>query len=131
MSWAEFIKINDNLNSSINEQIREYTCQPLVMYNETTNGTISKNGIYKIVVCGGNGCASSSIMELSAGDTFTVTVSDTQNSITIKGNTLTATSTGTVTGGDVNYNVSTSNTEVIPMGNYQIKGKINILYLGG
>ena len=131
MSWAEFIKINDNLNSSINEQIREYTCQPLVMYNETTNGTISKNGIYKIVVCGGNGCASSSIMELSAGDTFTVTVSDTQNSITITGNTLTATSTGTATGGDVNYNVSNSGVYVIPMGDYKITGKINILYLGG
>ena len=131
MSWAEFIKINDNLNSSINEQIREYTCQPLVMYNETTNGTISKNGIYKIVVCGDNGCASSSIMELSAGDTFTITVSDTQNSITIKGNTLTATSTGTATGGDVNYNVSNSGVYVIPMGDYKITGKINILYLGG
>lgn len=131
MSWAEFIKINDNLNSSINEQIREYTCQPLVMYNETTNGTISKNGIYKIVVCGDNGCASSSIMKLSAGDTFTITVSDTQNSITIKGNTLTATSTGTATGGDVNYNVSNSGVYVIPMGDYKITGKINILYLGG
>ena len=83
------------------------------------------------MVCGDNGCASSSIMKLSTGDTFTVTVSDTQNAITINGNTLTATSTGTATGGDVNYNVSTSNTEVIPMGNYQIKGKINILYLGG
>ena len=101
------------------------------MYDSTTNGTINKNGIYKIVVCGGNGCASSSIMELSAGDAFTITVSDTQNSITINGNTLTATSTGTATGGDVNYNVSTSGVTVIPIGNYQRYGKINIMYLGG
>ena len=131
MSWAEFIKINDNTNLPINTQLINCTCQPIIMYDSTTNGTINKNGIYKIVVCGGNGCASSSIMELSAGDAFTITVSDTQNSITINGNTLTATSTGTATGGDVNYNVSTSGVTVIPIGNYQRYGKINIMYLGG
>lgn len=57
MSWAEVMKINDNVTKPLNEQIREARFLPIRIITATGTYTPEKTGLYKVICVGAGGNA--------------------------------------------------------------------------
>lgn len=55
MSWAEVMKINDNVTKPLNEQLRDLKFQPIRVITTTGTYTPEKTGLYKIICIGAGG----------------------------------------------------------------------------
>lgn len=127
MSWAEVMKINDNVKKPLNEQIREARFLPLGIITATGTYTPEKTGLYKVICVGAGGKATTSssgtvgaggaggvaikTLKLLSNTSYNVTVGTTA-SFAYEGTAITATSGsvnsaggsgGTGSGGDYNY----------------------------
>lgn len=131
MSWAETMKINNNVKKTLNEQMREARFLPLRIITATGTFTPEKTGIYKVicvgaggdgeattnagVAAGGGGGVAIKTLRLLSTTTYNVTVSSSTASFAYDSTALTATSGddgdssdgggagGTASGGDFNY----------------------------
>lgn len=129
MSWAETMKINNNVKKTLNEQMRDARFLPLRIITTTGSFTPEKTGIYKVICVGrgGNGRASSSNVAAGGGGgvaiktlrllsttAYDVSVNDAASSFAHDGTALTASSGvdgsssssgagGSAVGGDFNY----------------------------
>ena len=131
MSWAETMKINNNVKKALNEQMREARFLPLRIITATGTFTPEKTGIYKVicvgaggdgeattnagVASGGGGGVAIKTLRLLSTTTYNVTVSSSTASFAYDSTALTATSGddghtsdgggvgGTASGGDFNY----------------------------
>ena len=133
MSWSEVFKINSNMKKPLNEQMRDMKYNPMRVITSSMSYTPEKTGLYKVICVGAGGGSKTSVsgnasyayinsggaggvaiktIRLTAGTTYSVTVSTTASFGTM----LTATagetpdndnfysaSGGIASGGDYNY----------------------------
>ena len=67
MSWAEVMKINDNVKKPLNQQIREARFLPLRIITATGTYTPEKTGVYKVICVGAGGSSSNSSANYRTG----------------------------------------------------------------
>lgn len=153
MSWAETMKINNNLKKTLNEQMREARFLPLRIITATGTFTPEKTGIYKVicvgaggdgeattnsgVASGGGGGVAIKTLRLFSTTTYNVTVSSSTASFAYDSTALTATSGdngdtsdgggdgGTASGGDVNY-AGVAGKRVTTASNVPLAGSVGV-----
>ena len=153
MSWAETMKINNNVKKTLNEQIREARFLPLRLLTYSDTFTPEKTGIYKVICVGaggsgqangtyvgggGGGGVAIKTLKLFSTMRYEVTVSENTASFAYDDTAITATSGesattsasnfagGTAYGGDFNYSGTQGIGRVTASGRIPMSGSVGV-----